>query len=485
MRARLQFRPVLRFNRTSRLRRCPNTTSRRCRPRAITGRRATGPGTTTIIIGCRASGSSRRSRASCGRRDTGRSSAASMPSIGAIGRRMSASTAASITATAMTGAATAAAAGTTGGFSTIRPSTISARLALPNVYSEPVPAPRGVGRASFNGGPGGILLKPTPEQERLTTEEHVRPTPLQVSHAREASVKPEQFNATNKGRPAIAATPRPGDFKGEGVVPARAAGAAETVPPTGPNGHPPAPNGGLKEEQKLPQPPAGQLRNGALKQTLPGENPIKPEPLNAPKLEPKLPASPVPPPVPSPNGAQKPQEKLPGASPNGVIRPPGFDKPVNVRAERDSNASRVSNGRKGWSGRSGRSRRTLARPTGFSGRRPASVRPRPSWLRRNRRGPSPRRTPRSLRATSSGCSPSRAASPFADSRACRRARSEKYKGRASVLPCSSAGRPARLTSRFRRSPRPGAGERGDSPRSRGLRSPRASRSRSTVRERSC
>jgi hypothetical protein len=57
-----------------------------------------------------------------------------------------------------------------------------------------------------------------------------------VSHAREASVKPEQFNATNKGKPAIAATPRPGDFKGEGVVPARAAGAAETVPPTGPNG---------------------------------------------------------------------------------------------------------------------------------------------------------------------------------------------------------------------------------------------------------
>ena len=198
-----------------------------------------------------------------------------------------------------------------------------------NVYSEPVPAPRGVDRASFNGGPGGILLKPTPEQERLTTEEHVRPTALQVSHAREASVKPEQFNATNKGMPAIAATPRPGDFKGKGVVPARAAGAAETVPPTGPNGQPPAPNGGLKEQQKLPQPPAGQVPNGALKQTLPGEKPIQSEPLNTPKLEPKLPASPVQP-VPSSNGAQKLQEKLPGASPNGVIRPQGFDKPVNV-----------------------------------------------------------------------------------------------------------------------------------------------------------
>ena len=76
-----------------------------------------------------------------------------------------------------------------------------------NVYAQPVTVPPGVGRASFNGGPGGILLKPTPEQERLATEEHVRPTPLQVSHAREASVTPEQFNATNKGKPAIAATP--------------------------------------------------------------------------------------------------------------------------------------------------------------------------------------------------------------------------------------------------------------------------------------
>jgi hypothetical protein len=69
-----------------------------------------------------------------------------------------------------------------------------------------------------------------------------------------------------------------------------------------------------------------------LKQTLPGEKPIKPEPLNTPKLEPKLPASPVQPvpPVRSPNGAQKLQEKLPGASPTGVISPPGFDKPDNV-----------------------------------------------------------------------------------------------------------------------------------------------------------
>ena len=185
----------------------------------------------------------------------------------------------------------------------------------------------------------------------------------------------------------------------------------------------------------------------------------------------------------APNGAQKLQEKLPGASPNGVIRPPGFDKPVNVPP-------------KGLERQPG-----LERPQGLE----QQIRPEPqnlgapNGLQRppvGERPPLPVMAPaqqarphapkhRSPRATSSGCSPSRAASPFADSRACRRARSEKYKGSASVLPCSSAGRRARLTSRFRRSPRPGAGERCDSPRSRGLRSPRASRSRSTVRELSC
>ncbi len=58
-----------------------------------------------------------------------------------------------------------------------------------NVYTQTVAVAPGAARASYNGGPGGIALKPTPEQERLTTEEHVRPTPLQVTQARTASME--------------------------------------------------------------------------------------------------------------------------------------------------------------------------------------------------------------------------------------------------------------------------------------------------------
>ena len=57
-----------------------------------------------------------------------------------------------------------------------------------NVYGQPVTVPPGGGRASYNGGPGGNLLKPTPEQERLVTEQHIPPTPAQkVRSARPAS----------------------------------------------------------------------------------------------------------------------------------------------------------------------------------------------------------------------------------------------------------------------------------------------------------
>ena len=97
-----------------------------------------------------------------------------------------------------------------------------------NVYTETVNGrPRGAARVSYNGGPGGIALKPTPEQERLTTEAHVKTTPQQVSQARTASMEGTPVRSVNQGKPAVAATERPGELKGPGVVPAKAAGSAE------------------------------------------------------------------------------------------------------------------------------------------------------------------------------------------------------------------------------------------------------------------
>ena len=105
---------------------------------------------------------------------------------------------------------------------------------ITNVYSETVQS-RPTRRVSYNGGPGGVAFKPTPEQERLTTEEHVRPTALQVTQARTASMEGTQFRSANQGKPAVAATakarrspgPRRRAGEGRGVGRTRAHGDAE------------------------------------------------------------------------------------------------------------------------------------------------------------------------------------------------------------------------------------------------------------------
>jgi hypothetical protein len=194
-------------------------------------------------------------------------------------------------------------------------------LRVANVYDRPIPPPVVMTAASFNGG-GGTVAKPTPEELRAATERHVPPTALQRSQVRAASLRPDQFLTTNQGKPAIAATPRPGDFKGKGVIPAKAAGSAQTTPATAPNGQPPTPMG----EPKLPV----------------GEKPIKAEPLNAPKALEKLPGAPAQPVAPGqpPNGATKLQEKLPAGEkpikaeplnvPKAEEKPPGGPTPPTI-----------------------------------------------------------------------------------------------------------------------------------------------------------
>src|SRR5277367_2367587 len=114
----------------------------------------------------------------------------------------------------------------------------AARIA--NVYSQPVVNSATINRTSFNGVAGGVAAKPTNEELLAEEETHVPPTRLQVDHARSSSMRGEQFRSTNNGKPAVAATPRPGEFKGKGVGPATAAGkSAETPPAPGGTGEPP------------------------------------------------------------------------------------------------------------------------------------------------------------------------------------------------------------------------------------------------------
>ncbi len=161
-----------------------------------------------------------------------------------------------------------------------------------NVYNQTIVNSATVNRVSFNGGAGGIAAKPTNEELLAEKEAHLQPTRLQVDHARSASMRGEQFVSTNRGKPAIAATPRPGEFKGKGAVPAKS--AQET----------PAP-GGIVQPESKEKPPAA-------------EKPVKPEAApNLPKVERKPPAV----------------EKLvkPEVAPNAPRieqRPPAVEKPV-------------------------------------------------------------------------------------------------------------------------------------------------------------
>jgi len=83
---------------------------------------------------------------------------------------------------------------------------------------------------AFNGGNGGVQARPTREEERYANEPHTAPLAAQAEHEHAASQNRSLFASENHGRPAIAATGRPGEFSGHNVVAARATGAAHHEP---------------------------------------------------------------------------------------------------------------------------------------------------------------------------------------------------------------------------------------------------------------
>ncbi len=88
---------------------------------------------------------------------------------------------------------------------------------------------------SFNGGVGGIAARPTAAEEAAANGRHLPPTSAQTAHVNEASGNRQLFESSNHGRPPIAATARPSQFSGGGVVQARSAApsykpAAERAP---------------------------------------------------------------------------------------------------------------------------------------------------------------------------------------------------------------------------------------------------------------
>jgi hypothetical protein len=94
---------------------------------------------------------------------------------------------------------------------------------ITNVYNKTVVNNITVNNVSYNGGAGGIMARPTPQEQAAAQGRHIPPTPVQVAQVQAASSNHRLYESVNHGKPAIAATTRPSQFSGGGMV---AAGAA-------------------------------------------------------------------------------------------------------------------------------------------------------------------------------------------------------------------------------------------------------------------
>jgi len=83
---------------------------------------------------------------------------------------------------------------------------------------------------SYNGGNGGVEARPTRQQESYANQHHVGPVAAQTQHVQAARGNPELRASANRGKPPIAATARPADFR-TGVVASRQAGGEYKAPP--------------------------------------------------------------------------------------------------------------------------------------------------------------------------------------------------------------------------------------------------------------
>jgi len=101
-----------------------------------------------------------------------------------------------------------------------------------NVYNKTVIVNEN--HVAFNGGEGGVSARPTHEEEMAEHEHHTEPLAAQTRHEHMASQNKQNFASANHGRPAIAATAKPGVFSGKGVVAAKSAGAPYKAPAMSP-----------------------------------------------------------------------------------------------------------------------------------------------------------------------------------------------------------------------------------------------------------
>jgi len=94
-----------------------------------------------------------------------------------------------------------------------------------NTYEKTVINGQARNSIGFNGGRGGTTARPTAAQETAAHERHTPATSAQTGHQQAASKNHELLASVNHGKPPIAATSKPGELAGKGVVAANGAAA--------------------------------------------------------------------------------------------------------------------------------------------------------------------------------------------------------------------------------------------------------------------
>jgi hypothetical protein len=110
-----------------------------------------------------------------------------------------------------------------------------------------------VNHVSYNGGTGGVTARATSAEMAAEHEHHIAPTSMQTQHEHAASTNRALLASENHGRPAIAATAKPGEFSGHGVV------AARTASPNGGN----RPSNNAADFHKTDRPPSSNGGSGS------------------------------------------------------------------------------------------------------------------------------------------------------------------------------------------------------------------------------
>ena len=104
-----------------------------------------------------------------------------------------------------------------------------------NVYNRTIINNNFNNHVAFNGGPGGLGARPTHNEMMAEHDHHFEATSLQRNHQDLARGNPQMRASFNHGSPGVAATARPGQFSGHGVVAAHGFSGPHGGPVGGPH----------------------------------------------------------------------------------------------------------------------------------------------------------------------------------------------------------------------------------------------------------